>query len=492
MKRISTSNRAVNKFGAGKDGFQGGSPSTGVKSTYVDETWCNHIQEEIALAVEGAGMTVDETKYNQLLTAIKTIAWGTGQGSSPWLNQTSVQALIEARVGDYVTSTFAANVYSVAMNPVITTSAQRGSFMFKAAAANTGAVSIADGAGTVALTNEVGGALVAGDIPAGAVCSVVWDAASGAYRMAEQVNSQMSATYATQAGLQTQAYNSATTAGTAPTYTASITPTPTLAAGLRVRAKFHAATSAASTLNLNALGAKAIKQYDSTGSLVDASIFVSQLADLEYDGTNWVILDPVPYSSGGAGEVCYFARQTAPTGFLKANGACVLAASYAALASAIYCGDALNATAEFGYKCTDSAGLTRSTTGTYIKLPDLRGMFSRGWDDARGVDVSRSFGSSQDGTWMRTTSQEWTGSDNGTGTYIIGNAYAQPDARISTAGVGGAVPTGATAPAGGTYNNATTDNAIQGTAFVDPANPAVNNWIRMRPSNIALLACVRF
>ena len=190
-------------------------------------------------------------------------------------------------------STFASNIYTVAMNPAITATVQRGSFMFKAAATNTGAVQISDGAGTVSLFNELGGALVAGDIPAGAVCSVVWDAASGAYRMTEQVNSQMSATYATQAGLQAQAYNSATTSGTAPTYTATITPAPTLAAGLRVRAKFHAATSAASTLNLNALGAKSIKQYDATGAKVNATISANMLTDLEYDGTDWVVLNPI-------------------------------------------------------------------------------------------------------------------------------------------------------------------------------------------------------
>ena len=196
--------------------------------------------------------------------------------------------------------------------------------------------------------------------------------------------------------MQTQAYTAITTSGTAPTYTASITPTPTLVADLRLRAKFHAPTSVASTLNINGLGAKSIKQYDNVGAKIPAVIAANMLTDVEYDGTDWVILDPVPYSSGGAGEVCYFARQTAPTGFLKANGACVLVSSYAALVSAIYCGDTFNPTAEFGYRCTDSAGLTRSITGTYIKLPDLRGMFPRGWDDGRGVDDGRVFGSIQE------------------------------------------------------------------------------------------------
>ena len=93
--------------------------------------------------------------------------------------------------------------------------------------------------------------------------------------------------------LQNQSYISATTSGTAPAYAASITPAPTLAAGLRIRAKFHAATSAASTLNLNALGTKSIKQYDVYGSKVDAVIATNMLTDLEYDGVDFVVLNPI-------------------------------------------------------------------------------------------------------------------------------------------------------------------------------------------------------
>ena len=84
MQRINSTNRAANKFGAGKDGFQGGSPATGVKATYVTPEWTNAVQEELARAIEGAGIALDAAKYDQLLAAIKSIAWGAGKTEAPW------------------------------------------------------------------------------------------------------------------------------------------------------------------------------------------------------------------------------------------------------------------------------------------------------------------------------------------------------------------------------------------------------------------------
>jgi phage-related tail fiber protein len=91
-----------------------------------------------------------------------------------------------------------------------------------------------------------------------------------------------------------------------------------------------------------------------------------------------------------------FFTTTAPAGWLKANGAAVSLTAYPRLLG-IYCGDALNATASWGYRCTNPANPTgtRSTTGGYIVLPDCRGNFSRGLDDGRGVDASRSLWTDQ-------------------------------------------------------------------------------------------------
>lgn len=79
-----------------------------------------------------------------------------------------------------------------------------------------------------------------------------------------------------------------------------------------------------------------------------------------------------------AGAVSYFARSTAPTGWLKANGAAVSRTAYATLFAAIG--------TTFGV----------GDGSTTFNLPDARGEFLRGWDDGRGVDTARVFGSFQD------------------------------------------------------------------------------------------------
>jgi len=199
--------------------------------------------------------------------------------------------------------------------------------------------------------------------------------------------------------------------------------------------------------------------------------------ELQYDATldKWVLLNPatgVAVSTVPAGEIAYFARNTAPSGYIKANGAAVSRSTYSALFAAI--------------GTTFGAG-DGSTT---FNLPDLRGEFLRALDDGRGIDSGRTIGTSQDGTWVRTVAQEWSGSDIPEGAFSIGIGYAQADATINTSGVWGTVPTGAKAPSGEAYNTETTDNAIRGSAYV--VTEAINNWIKMRPRNIALLACIKY
>lgn len=98
--------------------------------------------------------------------------------------------------------------------------------------------------------------------------------------------------------------------------------------------------------------------------------------ELRYDGKRLLdasdLLGMVP-----SGAVLYFSGRTAPAGWLKANGAAVSRTAYAALFAAI--------------GTTYGAGDGRST----FNLPDLRGEFLRGWDDGRGVDTGRVFGSAQ-------------------------------------------------------------------------------------------------
>ena len=148
-----------------------------------------------------------------------------------------------------------------------------------------------------------------------------------------------------------------------------------------------------------------------------------------------------------AGQVAFFAMNTAPTGWLKANGAEVSRSTYSALFSAI--------------GTTFGAG-DGSTT---FALPDLRGEFIRGWDDGRGVDSGRGFGTAQ------------------------GAAFASHNHAIleqtsftthSHNGTGGAVASRMTGGAGGGAFN-TNNNAINSTGGSET-----------RPRNIAMLVCIKY
>ena len=98
--------------------------------------------------------------------------------------------------------------------------------------------------------------------------------------------------------------------------------------------------------------------------------------ELRYDGKRLLNVDDLA-GMIPSGAVMYFAGQTAPSGWLKANGAAVSRTTYAALFAAI--------------GTTYGAGDGRST----FNLPDLRAEFLRGWDDGRGIDSGRAFGSAQ-------------------------------------------------------------------------------------------------
>lgn len=136
--------------------------------------------------------------------------------------------------------------------------------------------------------------------------------------------------------------------------------------------------------------------------------------------------------------VVYVAKNTAPDGFLKANGAAISRTTYSAL---------------FGEIGTTYGSGDGSTT---FNLPDLRGEFLRGWDDGRGVDSGRSFGSFQD----HALEQHQHGTDARTGF--------------------SSTPSGSGGGAGGT-SAASVDNVI-----------GANTSFETRPRNVALLACIKY
>lgn len=106
------------------------------------------------------------------------------------------------------------------------------------------------------------------------------------------------------------------------------------------------------------------------------------------------------------GSVILMAGNFVPTGYLKCNGAVVSSVTYSNLYAII----------------GDTYGSGDSDPG-FFKLPDLRGVFARGWDDNRGVDSGRDIGSYQGDEFEAHTH---TTSAYSGGSYSIGNGSGGP------------------------------------------------------------------
>jgi microcystin-dependent protein len=183
--------------------------------------------------------------------------------------------------------------------------------------------------------------------------------------------------------------------------------------------------------------------------LQDASISTAKFdasAKAPFAGNADTVTQGVP-----AGTVIYHAAATAPTGYLKANGAVVSRTTYAALFAAI----------GTLYGAGDGS--------TTFKLPDLRGQFLRGFDDGAGVDTGRVLGSSQDDAFQGhkhpVHSYNQSGSNGGS------TAFATNTVAVSFGQHASALAQGAT---------------------TDGTNGTPRTAAETRPKNIALLACIKF
>ena len=191
--------------------------------------------------------------------------------------------------------------------------------------------------------------------------------------------------------------------------------------------------------NWQALGDALSTTYDNSTSGLTATNVKDALDEVVSDISG---IETIP-----AGAVMHFARNTAPTGWLKADGSAVSRSTYAALFSAI--------------------GTTFGTGdgSTTFNLPDLRGEFMRGWDDGRGVDSGRSFGSAQ--------SDEFKSHSHGVSPTYYPNAGIQ---RVF-AEVGGGNLRNFSSPASDIFSNVSIQNS---------------GGTETRPRNIALLACIKY
>ena len=164
------------------------------------------------------------------------------------------------------------------------------------------------------------------------------------------------------------------------------------------------------------------------------------------------------------GAVFYFAASTAPTGYVKANGAAVsregtFAALFAVIGTTYGAGDG----------------------GTTFNLPDLRGEFIRGWDDGRGADPARVFGFPPQGDLTKLVSHthntQFVGSNNANNPYTNAYGSQQPPEQNNTGG------------------NTGGDNAQDISYFnfnIATGAPSTAGGAETRPRNVALLACIKF
>lgn len=204
--------------------------------------------------------------------------------------------------------------------------------------------------------------------------------------------------------------------------------------------------------------------------LADSGVLLSDKQDTLVSGSNIKTINGesalgsgnLVISSVPAGSVMHFAMESAPTGWLKANGAAISRTTYSDLFSAI------------------GTAFGTGDGSTTFNLPDLRGEFLRGLDDGRGVDSSRILGSSQS---SQNLSHTHTGTAASSGAHTHNTTVPQPTgggiaSSTTTSGYSASVPTYYTTNSAGAHSHSLTINADGGT--------------ESRPRNISLLICIKF
>ncbi len=190
----------------------------------------------------------------------------------------------------------------------------------------------------------------------------------------------------------------------------------------------NSATTATSTNTANAIVARDVNGGFSAGTITATTVSVGAFA-----GTGATLLVPT-------GAVMPFAMNSAPSGWLAADGSTVSRSTYSALWTALG---------------TTSSPYGQGDGSTTFNLPDLRGYFVRGAGTNSDGTAAGTFGAKQaDDLKSHTHEVDMSGSN---GPMAAGPAGNGPAARYSTTGT-----TGAT---GGTET---------------------------RPRNIAMLYCIKF
>ena len=159
------------------------------------------------------------------------------------------------------------------------------------------------------------------------------------------------------------------------------------------------------------------------------------------------------------GTVAFFARSSAPTGWLKCNGAAISRTDYADL--------------------FDSIGTTYGTGNgsTTFNLPDLRGEFVRCLDDGRGVDNGRPLTSSS-----VAHIQDWA-IQNFSGAFNTATSYSD---QVSSSGI-----TYRSSNYGVEAHYQRLPERSASRVYIE-ASRQINTSTETRPRNVPLLSCIKY
>jgi len=388
--------------------FHDGNPSTGELGTIVPAGWLNSIQAELLSVLAAASITPSDTKLNQVADAIKKLAW----------NSTSTRPSTLAGYG--ITDAAPINSPALTGAPAAPTPPQFDNSTRLATMAALNRMGLqaskfyrASGGGTLGL-DMVGGTV--------------------------QING---------------------TPG-------PITLNPPLTAGVITGGRIEFVNSNSYAATVVAQTGDSLYYTTAASATTGITLQPGDSLTIECQGPGiWLAVGgSAANGQTNAGQVAYFAGQTPPLGWLKANGAAVSRTAYAALFAAI----------GTTYGVGDGS--------TTFNLPDLRGEFVRGWDDGRGVDAGRTYGGWQKGSLVLTETSINTSTDAMANLMIYGgvtDASAKATLGVDTfnaadyAGLSYVKGTGpySTAPIPGTGGDTVTTGST-------------------RPRNVTLLACIKY
>ena len=200
------------------------------------------------------------------------------------------------------------------------------------------------------------------------------------YALLSSIGPSVPAQYAVNSYVNFTGVATHSTSGTPPAFVLTVPAAPqfpafVLTVGMRFRVHFHQdGIGGGNTLNINGSGAKSIVAIGATGLWYLPNINSNYLYDLQYNGTEFVVLNYPGLNQ--AGEYFWWALNTPPSYALVCNGAAVSRTTYARLFSIIgtYFGPGDGSTtfnlpglaSDFTLVQSDGSNAGSSTTGQVI------------------------------------------------------------------------------------------------------------------------------